>query len=303
MTNSLQPVRQALGRILRGKDAVVDLALATFFSGGHLLLEGSPGTGKTRLAKGMAAIFGGSFKRLQMTSDLLPSDVVGVLRLNPDQHEFEFRPGPIFTHFLLADELNRTSPKTQSALLEAMAEGTVTVDGLTHRLPDPFFVVATQNPIESHGVYPLAESQLDRFTALVTVDAPEREAELEIYQDTRAQSEALPKLMDLEEVRAMRARVAQTHLEQSVLEYGLDLVRATRAPECHGVSVRGGLQFLEAGKALATLRGRDFVSPEDLRELAIPVLAHRVSRIDEEWDSAQKREWIESALQKVKAPR
>ena len=199
-----------------------------------------------------------------MTSDLLPSDIVGFLRLKPGTSEFEFRQGPIFTHFLLADELNRSNPKTQSALLEAMAESTVTVDGVTYPLPDPFFVIATQNPLESQGVYPLAESQMDRFMFQLPFDFPDAQAELEIYRENLAEKRARTRsLLSLADILAIRQELSQIAIEESVLIYLNQLVRATRSlPEVNGgVSIRGGLHLVSAAKALAFLRQRTFVTP------------------------------------------
>jgi MoxR-like ATPase len=307
----LQLALKRLSHYLHGKESVVELSLATFLGAGHLLLEGAPGTGKTSLARGLASCFGGTFRRIQMTSDLLPSDIVGILRLKPGDTEFEFRQGPIFTNFLLADELNRTGPKTQSALLESMAEATVTVDGKIYSLPKPFFVVATQNPAEFQGVYPLAESQLDRFMLCLTVDSPEKNAELEIYQShtdgNSAQASDLSEkpLFSDESIQSVRTTVARLFVEQSILEYCLDLVRATRVhgDVSLGVSVRGGLQLVAAAKGLAYLRGQDFVSPKEVRDMAIPCLSHRLSFSDGHRDTAQKRAVIQEILERVRSPK
>jgi MoxR-like ATPase len=293
---------------LRGKKEIVELSLTAFLAGGHLLLEGAPGTGKTLLARSLAASFAGTFKRIQMTSDLLPSDIVGILRLRPGTSEFEFRHGPIFSNFLLTDELNRTSPKTQSALLEAMAEGTVTVDGTPHALPDPFFVVATQNPLEFQGVYPLAESQLDRFMFQLMLESPEKESELQVYRSfiqSNSQYPALETCLHLDDVHKIRQDIQRVHMEQSVIEYCLDLVRATRhLPQiAYGVSVRGGIQLIAAARALAFIRGREFVIPEDIKTLAVPVLAHRLTFTDGSVDLPYRREKITGLLERIKAPR
>lgn len=307
----LESARHYLLRHLRGLDSIVDFSLATFLGRGHLLLEGAPGTGKTSLAKALAHAFGGTFHRVQMTSDLLPSDIVGILRLKPASQDFEFRPGPIFSHFLLADELNRTSPKTQSALLEAMAEATATVDGVTHSLPHPFFVVATQNPLESHGVYPLAESQLDRFMVQLSVISPDKADEVRIYEEALRNStpahsaEAAATVLNLEQTKQILQDVDRVHTEASVLAYATEIVRATRsAPSvASGASIRGGLQLLGAARGLAFVRGRSFVRPEDISDLAVPALAHRLCFSDGDRDTATRASIIQKIVEDVKRPR
>lgn len=305
----IQRISSHLQSVLKGQEPLIELAMAAFLAQGHLLLEGTPGIGKTSLAKAMATTFGGTFHRVQMTSDLLPSDIVGILRIKPSSMDFEFRKGPLFSNFLLADELNRTSPKTQSALLEAMAEKTATVDGVTYPLPDPFFVIATQNPMEFQGVYPLAESQLDRFMLKLNFQAPDKKDELEIYRksekDTNKVSDSL---LSIEQSRALCARAEKIHVEESIVEYITDIVRATRSHPSviHGVSVRGGLQLLAASKALAFIRGYDFVKPNEVIDLATPTIAHRISCSESagvHGFEEKKKEIIEDILNRVKPPK
>lgn len=306
----IDDLKSRLSGVLQGKEIIVESAIACFFANGHLLLEGPPGTGKTSLAKGMAAAFGGKFSRIQMTSDLLPSDVVGILRMRPDAGDFEFREGPIFAHFLLADELNRTTPKTQSALLEAMEEGTVTIDGKSYPLPNPFFTVATQNPLEFHGVYPLAESQLDRFMMLLEFSSPGEDDELKIYQRPDKSSEssktadAAP-LMSLETAKWIQSRIEAIHVEETVLRYLTKIVRETRTIVGigHGVSVRGGIQFLQAVRALAYVRGREFAIPQDVKDLAIPCLSHRLFFNGMEMGNLAKSQMIAEILSRVQEPK
>ena len=270
--------KQRVCAVVRGKDEVVDKALVAAVAGGHLLLEDVPGVGKTTLASALAEALGGTLRRIQFTSDLLPGDITGVSVLVPGSSGFTFRRGPVFANVVLADEINRATPKTQSALLEAMSEGQVTADGQRHALPDPFVVLATQNPHDFHGTFPLPDSQLDRFLMRLSMGYPSREHERSILRSGgRAQGSPAAGLT-LDETRALRAAVEQVSVHEEVEDLLLDLVAATRtdARFLRGVSTRGAGALHRAARALALSRGRAFVVPEDLRELAVPVLAHRV---------------------------
>jgi len=304
----IKRIKAALTRQVRSNEPLIELTLAGFLAGGHVILEGLPGTGKTLLAKSLAAVFGGEFRRIQMTSDLLPSDIVGIVRLQPGSSAFEFRKGPIFANFVLADELNRTPPKTQSALLEAMAEGTVTVDGTTYRLPNPFFVIATQNPLESQGVYPLAESQLDRFMLKLVMDRPGREEELRIYQDFAHGDVGLPieseAQTSVEQTLVLRAQIAQVHIDPSVSAYATDILRKSLSVSgiAAGPSVRAGLQLMACARALAFVREREFVTPQDILDLAGPVLGHRLLFHEEEKSTQERATLVHEFSRAVPAP-
>jgi MoxR-like ATPase len=276
--------RANVERALRGKGDVVRRAVETFVSGGHLLIEDVPGVGKTTLARALARSVEASFRRIQFTSDMLPSDVLGAsvpeIVAGRATGQFVFQPGPLFAQVVLADEINRASPKTQSALLEAMSEGRVTLDGRTHRLPEPFFVVATQNPAEHHGTSPLPESQLDRFRMRLRLGYPEPADEAELLRDDPA-LHALPELepvLHVDDVVAMRSAAERVKLDDAVIAYLLAIVTETRQHDAvHlGVSPRGALALRRAAQARALVDGRDFCIPEDVRELAVDVLAHRI---------------------------
>jgi MoxR-like ATPase len=269
-----------VGRVVQGKDSVVRLALVTLLAEGHLLVEDVPGVGKTTLAKALAASVDATVRRIQFTPDLLPSDVTGVAVYDQESREFEFKPGAIFANVVVADEINRASPKTQSALLECMEERQVTVDGVSYELARPFLVMATQNPLEMEGTYPLPEAQRDRFTTRVSMGYPDRDAELAMLDD-RATTDPLDGLLpvaDAASVRDLIAAVNRLHVSEAVRRYVVDLVESTRrSPWLRlGASPRAGLQLLRAARASAALAGRDMVLPDDVKDLAGPVLAHRL---------------------------
>ena len=279
-TGPVAALRRNIESVLHGKPDVVRLALTALIGEGHLLVEDAPGLGKTSLAKAIALSLGCDFTRVQCTPDMLPSDVVGTSVFKPSDGQFEFRRGPVFTNVLLVDEVNRTTPRTQSALLEAMSERQVSVDGVTHPLEQPFFVVATQNPFEFEGTYPLPENQLDRFMLRIEVGYPPRSSERAII-DAHRQSEPVDRLksvMNRDGVLDLQRRARDVRLDESLAEYLLDIVHATRDhPDLSlGVSPRGTLTYVRAVKALAIVEGRDFVTPDDVKQLAVPCLAHRV---------------------------
>jgi len=280
-TSSLiSQLQRAIARVIRGKDDAIELALVALLGRGHLLIEDVPGVGKTTLAQALAHSFHCSFQRIQFTSDMLPSDVVGISVFNQVEQQFEFKPGPIFANIVLADEINRTTPKTQSALLEAMNEAQVTVDAHTHPLPRPFMVLATQNPIEHHGTYPLPESQMDRFLIRIRMGYPSRETEKEIlHSQANAHSGAgVQPVMEASDVLAMQQAAASVRVDESLLDYALEIVEKTRQNErlILGVSPRGSLMLQRAAQARAFIEGRDFCLPDDFKQLVLPVFAHRV---------------------------
>ena len=297
-------------RVIRGKSEVVQYCIAALLSKGHILLEDVPGVGKTTLAHALARSLSLSFQRIQFTSDLLPADIVGITIYNQDQQEFEFISGPIFTNVLLADEINRATPKSQSALLEAMSEGMISIEKRRLPLPDPFLVIATQNPIEHVGTYPLPESQLDRFLMKLTIGYPNTTDEKKLLRAGGAQEalDHLEPVLDVHEVAELQERVATIHMNESLVDYLMHIVHTTRNhPEVAlGVSTRGALTYFKACQALAMVNGRDFVIPEDVKRLAGAVLSHRIvmkDRRSARGDSTPEHRFIQRILSEIPVPR
>jgi len=279
-TAALSSLENNIAQALLGKREVIRLSLVALLAEGHLLIEDAPGVGKTSLAKAIAQSLNCAFSRLQCTPDLLPSDIIGSSIFYPNRGEFEFRKGPIFTNVLLADEINRTTPRTQSALLEAMMEKQVSADGQTYPLSPPFFVLATQNPFEFEGTYPLPENQLDRFMICTEVGYPPRDVERQVFANHRSGEpvEKLDAVLTSEQLAGIQKEVRDVTVDDSIADYILDITSATREHDelTLGVSTRGMLTMYRATQSLALLEGRDYAIPDDVKRLAIPVLAHRV---------------------------
>ena len=296
-------LEQALRSVIRGQDDVLRLALVSIFAKGHLLIEGAPGVGKTTLGQTLARAIDCTFQRVQFTSDMLPSDVLGISIYSAIEQKFEFKRGPVFANVLLADEINRTTPKTQSALLEAMNEGQVTMDAHSYALPQPFLVIATQNPIEHHGTYPLPESQLDRFLMRVRMGYPEGETEREILRSEAgiAQLEQLQPVLNAADVVEIQQAVRRVHVDEALITYALAIVRKTRESDhlSLGVSPRGSQMFYHAAQAMAFLDGRDYCTPEDFKPLAVSILAHRVVVSSLYASTLKKSEQAEQVLREI----
>jgi MoxR-like ATPase len=296
-------LEQALRKVIRGKDDVVRLAVICLLARGHLLIEGVPGVGKTTLGQALARALDCTFQRVQFTSDMLPSDVLGISIFSAVAQEFEFKRGPVFTNVLLADEINRTTPKTQSALLEAMNEGQVTVDAHSYPLPRPFLVIATQNPVEHHGTYPLPESQLDRFLMRVRMGYPDSGAEREILRSDAgaAKLDALRPVLTGAELLEMQDAVTHVRVDDSLVSYALAMVQKTRQSEHFslGVSPRGSQMLYRAAQATAFLDGRNFCTPEDFKPLVVPVFAHRVVANGLYASTLKKSEQAEQVIQEI----
>lgn len=279
MGNNMQTVKNEIKKAVKGKDMVIDKVLAAMLAGGHILLEDIPGVGKTTLAMSIAKSMSLSYKRVQFTPDVLPSDIVGFSMYNQDKKQFEYQQGAVFCNLFLADEINRTSPKTQSALLEVMEEGNVTVDGVTRSLPQPFTVIATENPLGSSGTQMLPESQLDRFLICVSMGYPQHEAAVEILKENAQNPVAhLENVITNEEFEALRKITNDMYVHDSIYDYIVTLVEETRTNPLFsmGASPRGSIALLRMAKGMAVLDGRDYVTPEDIRDVLIDVLGHRV---------------------------
>ncbi|MGC8941758.1 MAG: AAA family ATPase [Sulfurihydrogenibium sp.] len=302
--NTIKEIISILSNYLQGKEKAIELTLITFFSKGHLLIEDLPGLGKTTLAIGIAKVLGLDYGRVQATSDLLPSDIIGVSVFNKEKSQFEFKPGPIFNNILLVDEINRATPKTQSALLEAMGEKQVTVDGTTYKLPEPFFVIATQNPSEQYGTFPLPESQLDRFLMKISIGYPSKEAEKEIIKGGSKREElySLKPFMTKEQILKIREEIQKVYVSDKMADYILDIVWATRESKYleSGLSTRGTLALVNSAKTNAFFEGRDFIIPEDIKKLYPYVITHRVI-FKPEFES-QKQEIIKWIVESVPIP-
>ncbi len=306
MKQKLQNLRKNINQVITGKDDTITLLLTALLANGHVLLEDLPGCGKTTLAKALAKSISGNFCRVQFTPDLLPADITGISIYNTKTCEFEFKQGPVFTNILLADEINRATPRTQSALLECMEERQVTADGTTYKLGNPFFVIATQNPIETAGTFPLPEAQMDRFAMQLSLGYPDKEAELALLT-ARNEAEplyALEPVLTVEEFVSLKEAAASTYIHPCIIEYIADIADKSRRFEdaSHGISPRGSLSLMNCSKAYAFLHNKTFVTPEDIQTLAIPVLAHRLMTANGYMGRSQAVAMLSSILDTVPTP-
>lgn len=303
-----EALKKSLGGIIRGKDEIIALAITALVSRGHLLIEDVPGVGKTTLAHGLARSINCSFQRIQFTSDLLPSDVIGVTVYNQTEHRFEFRPGPIFANIVLADEINRATPKTQSALLEAMNDRQVSVDKYTHALPSPFMLLATQNPLEFAGTFPLPESQLDRFSMCLKIGYPDEAHEKEIIRSSNGRSrlETLVPVVSISDIEAMQSLVSGVRVTEDLVDYIMAITSATRQNKAIrlGASPRAAMTLYSTAQAFAFVSGRDYCLPDDIKRLSVPVLAHRIVPVERSLDDGSELSMalIEEILSTVPVP-
>ena len=307
--SQLSRMLEGIGRVLVGKEETVLRATATLLARGHLLIEDVPGIGKTLLGLALARSIDADFRRIQFTNDLMPSDVLGLNVYSPKEGRFDFRPGPIFSRIILADEINRSTPKTQSALLEAMSERQVSIEGTTHPLPEPFFVIATENPIEYHGTFPLPEAQLDRFLMRVRIGYPSGLDERDILRggDIADRLQALAPAMSCEDLLRLQEEVERVHAEDSILDYIVSIAKATREnPRVRlGLSPRGSLGLCRAAKAFARISGRDYCVPDDVKRAAAPVVAHRLALTGDSGNANRAQEaeaFVDNLLSSLPAP-
>ena len=308
-----QKIQAEIGKVISGQQQVIEQIVAATFADGHVLLEGVPGLAKTLMVRSLGQVFGMKFGRVQFTPDMMPSDVTGTMVFDVSKNEFQFRPGPLFAGLLLADEINRTPPKTQSALLEAMEERKVTIDGVTHELPAPFLVFATQNPLEYEGTYPLPEAQQDRFLMKVLLRYPEPEQEIDIlklhhsgFHPQNLEERGLQTVTSVEELRSAQIEVTHTTVEDKVFNYIYEIVKTTRDNRdiMVGASPRAGIGLLNISKAIARMRGRDFVIPDDVKEFAPAVLRHRIQlRPESEIEGQTSDDVVKRILESIPVPR